>query len=318
MAHIAVIGGGIIGSSWALVFARAGIRVRVHSRNRVVRDSLYDRIEAMARRAALIAPQASIDDILNRIELAKDLADAVRDADYVQESLEEDVMVKRAVFAEIARYASPDAVLGSSTSSFAASEFAAEIEGRARALVVHPAAPPHLVPVVEIVPAPFTGLGAVETSFELMRGIGQVPVLVKKEQPGFVMNRLQGALLLEMFRVIQDGIMSAEDVDRLISDGFGLRWAFLGPFEGIDLNAPGGIADYLKRYGFMFDNLARERGMIKGKKSVVVTSDLIATLDDELRSVTPLRALGSKIAWRDERMAALRALKREMGEFSNE
>lgn len=318
MAHIAVIGGGIIGSSWALVFARAGIRVRIHSRNRAVRDSLYERIETMARRAELIAPDVDIGDILNRVEIAQDLADAVRDADYVQESLEEDVMIKRAVFAEIARYASPTAVLGSSTSSLAASEFASEIEGRSRALVVHPAAPPHLVPVVEIVPAPFTGLGAVETSFELMRGIGQVPVLVKKEQPGFVMNRLQGALLLEMFRVIQDGIMSAEDVDKLISEGFGLRWAFLGPLEGIDLNAPGGIADYLKRYGFMFDQLARDRGMIKGKKSVVVTPELIATLDDELRSALPLRALGNKTAWRDERMAALRALKREMGEFSGE
>lgn len=318
MAHVAVIGGGIIGSSWALVFARAGIRVRVHSRNKPVRESLYERIEAMAKRAELIAPDVALDEIIARIEIAKDLADAISDADYVQESLEEDVMVKRAVFAEIARHAPKAAVLASSTSSLGASEFASEIEGRSRAIVVHPAAPPHLVPVVEIVPAPFTGLGAVETSFELMRGVGQVPVLVKKEQPGFVMNRLQGALLLEMFRVIQDGVMSAEDVDKLISDGFGLRWAFLGPFEGIDLNAPGGIADYLKRYGFMFDNLARERGMIKGKKAVVVTPDLIDELHESLRSELPLRALKDKTAWRDERMAALRALKREMGGFSGD
>jgi L-gulonate 3-dehydrogenase len=315
MAHVAVIGGGIIGSSWALVFARAGIRVRLHSRNKPVRDTLYDRLGAMAQRAELIAPDVDIGAMLERIELARDLADAVIGADYVQESLEEDVMVKRAVFAEIARHASKSAVLASSTSSLAASEFASEIEGRSRAIVVHPAAPPHLVPVVEIVPAPFTGLGTVETSFELMRGIGQVPVLVKKEQPGFVMNRLQGALLLEMFRIIQDDVMSAEDVDKLISEGFGLRWAFLGPLEGIDLNAPGGIADYLKRYGFMFDNLARERGMIKGKKSVAVTPELIGVLDETLRSELPLHALKDKTAWRDERMAALRALKREMGGF---
>jgi len=314
MAHVTVIGGGIIGNSWAIVFARAGVAVKLVSRRPDAEHRIRDYIAAAASRAQAIAPNVSVDRVLSLVSVHTDVADAVQEAGFVMEAVEEKLEIKADLFRALDRYAPVDAVLASSTSSFGISRFASDILGRHRCIVAHPAAPPHLIPVVEIVPAPFTSLETVEITYELMQAIGQSPVMVKREQPGFVMNRLQGALLTEMFRVIEDGLMSPEDVDRLISDGFGLRWAFLGPLEGIDLNAPGGIADYLKRYGFMFDDLAKERG----GTSPVVTQKLVGMLHDAMRSALPVSELSTKLAWRDERMAGLRALKAKVGAFSPE
>ena len=308
MPQVAIVGAGIIGSSWALVFARAGWQVRVFARHAAVRDSLHDRVRHAAAAARAIAPGVPVDDIVARIALAASLDEAVEGAEWVQESVEEDREAKARLFEELDRLASPDAVLASSTSSIGVSYFTAALAGRARTIVAHPATPPHLIPVVEMVPAPFTGDDVVTRAFAVMRDVGQVPVLVTRERPGFVMNRLQGALLTEMFAVIGDGLMSPADVDALIRDGFGLRWAWLGPLEGVDLNAPGGIADYLGRYGFMFDQMARERGATEP----VVTPAITQQLEGAMRARLPLEALPQRVAWRDARMAALRALRVEM------
>jgi L-gulonate 3-dehydrogenase len=303
--QVAIVGAGIIGSSWALTFARAGWQVRVFARHAAVRDTLHARIRRAATLAQAMAPTVTPDEIVARIRITATLAEAVDGAEWVQESIEESRDAKATVFAELDRHAPPDTILGSSTSSIGVSQFTADLPGRARTLVVHPATPPHLMQVIEVVPAPYTDAAIVTRAFATMCEIGQVPVLVARERPGFVMNRLQGALLTEMFAVIRDGLMSPADVDALIRDGFGLRWAFLGPFEGIDLNAPGGIADYLARYGFMFDQAAMERGATEP----VVTPELIATLHRALRERVPLDMLPERVAWRDESIAALRALR---------
>jgi len=309
MSNVAIVGGGIIGSSWALVFARAGWQVQVFARHAEVRTTLMERIARAAERASAIAPDVSIESITTRISLAATLEDALDGAEWVQESLEEKVEVKATAFAEIDALASRATILASSTSSIGVSRFTEQLAGRTRCIVAHPATPPHLIPVVEMVPAPWTHSDVVERSFATMRSLGQVPVLVRSEQPGFVLNRLQGALLIEMFKVVSDGIMTPEDVDKLIKDGFGLRWAFLGPLEGVDLNAPGGIADYLGRYGFMFDQLARERGASHD----VVTSELTSRLHAAMREKLSLESLPERVAWRDRHMAELRRLRRETG-----
>ncbi len=306
--RVAIVGAGIIGSSWALVFARAGWEVRVFARHASVRASLHERVRQAAAAARAIAPDVAPAEILSRIDVCPTLHDALHGAEWVQESVEEDEAVKRALFVELDAQASADAILASSTSSIGASRFAAALAGRGRVLVAHPATPPHLIPVVEMVPAPFTDEGVVMQAFATMRAVGQVPVRVNGERPGFVMNRLQGALLTEMFGVVRDGLMTPADVDALIRDGFGLRWGWLGPLQGVDLNAPGGIADYLSRYGFMFDQMARERGAT----NPVVTPEIVATLQAAMREQLPLDALPQRVAWRDERMAALRALRARM------
>ncbi|MEO6444083.1 MAG: 3-hydroxyacyl-CoA dehydrogenase [Gemmatimonadaceae bacterium] len=309
MPQVAIVGGGIIGSSWALVFARAGWEVRVYARHAEVRASLKARITRAATSASAIAPLQTVDAIVARVSISDTLADAVQGVEWVQESVEEDVAVKASVFAELDRLTPSHAILASSTSSIGVSHFTSELEGRGRCIVAHPATPPHLIPVVEMVPAVWTAVENVARAFTIMRAVGQVPVLVRREQPGFVMNRLQGALLTEMFKVIRDGLMTPADVDALIRDGFGLRWAFLGPLEGVDLNAPGGIADYLGRYGFMFDQMARENGA----SEPVVTESIVTTLDAAMRERLPLERQAERVAWRDERMASLRRLRKESG-----
>ncbi|GMV10874.1 MAG: 3-hydroxyacyl-CoA dehydrogenase [Gemmatimonadota bacterium] len=309
MPQVAIVGAGIIGSSWALVFARAGWGVRVFARHAAVRDSLHGRVARSAEQARAIAPGVAPDDIVGRIAVAASLEEALDGASWVQESVEEDREVKARLFSAMDVAAGADAILASSTSSIGASHFAPALAGRARVIVAHPATPPHLIPVVEMVPAPFTSDAVVSRAFAVMRSVGQVPVLVRQERPGFVMNRLQGALLTEMFGVIRDGVMSPADVDALIRDGFGLRWAWLGPLEGVDLNAPGGIADYLGRYGFMFDQMARERGATEP----VVTPEITQAVAAAMRERLPLEGLPQRVAWRDERMAALLALRGAMG-----
>ncbi|MBV6520051.1 MAG: L-carnitine dehydrogenase [Gemmatimonadaceae bacterium] len=309
MSQVAIVGGGIIGSSWALVFARAGHDVRVYARHEEVRATLIDRVRTAAERSHAVASDVSVDETVRRITMATDLADALDGASWMQESLEERIEVKADLFARADRLAAPETILASSTSSIGASRFTENLRGRGRCIVAHPATPPHLIPAVEVVPAPWTTPGVVDRAFATMTAIGQVPVLVRREQPGFVLNRLQGALLIEMFRAITDGVMTPDDVDKLIRDGFGLRWAFLGPLEGVDLNAPGGIADYLSRYGFIFDQMVRERG----GSSDVVTSELTAVLHAAMRDRLPLESLPDRIAWRDQRMADLRRLRQLKG-----
>ena len=139
-------------------------------------------------------------------------------------------------------------MLASSTSAILPSAFTEALKGRARCLVVHPINPPYLIPAAEVVPAPWTDAAVVERAAAFLRAAGHAPIVMKREIDGFVMNRMQGALLEEAFRLVAEGYASVEDVDIGIREGLALRWSFMGPFETIDLNAPGGVRDYAERY----------------------------------------------------------------------
>jgi L-gulonate 3-dehydrogenase len=254
--NVAIVGAGLIGRAWATIFARAGWNVRLSDPHvptlkaapRLIRDELH----ALARHGLADDP----DDAVARVSAAGNLEEAVRDAEFVQENGPERVEEKRVIFAQLDRMAPKHALLVSSTSAITASRFTETLPGRARCLVGHPVNPPHLVPLVELCGAPWTAPEAIERAATIYREIGQVPVTIKREINGFVLNRLQGALLAEAFRLVGEGYISAEDLDRTVKDGLGLRWSFLGPFETIELNAPGGIADYCARYTGFYRELA--------------------------------------------------------------
>ena len=175
---------------------------------------------------------------------------AVAGVDYVQESVFERTDVKRSVYEALDPLLGDAAtVVGSSSSGIPASEFTGGLRISPRCLVAHPVNPPHLVPVVELVPAPWTALETVDAAHALMLGVGQYPIRIARELRGFILNRLQGVLLREAWALYEEGYCSAADIDATISKGLGYRWSFMGPFETIDLNAPGGIADYAARLG---------------------------------------------------------------------
>jgi L-gulonate 3-dehydrogenase len=255
---VAIIGAGLIGRAWGSIFARAGWRVR-----------LYDPAGGQARRChalceealAMLAEHGLCDDpagALARITVAETLEDALAGVAFVQENGPENVEIKKAIYADLDRLAPPDAILASSTSAIVASRFTEGLAGRHRCLVAHPVNPPHLVPVVELCGAPWTAPDVIERARAVYRAIGQVPVTVKKEVEGFILNRLQGALLTEAMKLVGEGFVSPQDLDHVVADGLGLRWSFLGPFATIELNAPGGIPDYVARYSGFYQRLAAD------------------------------------------------------------
>lgn len=304
MTNVAVIGAGLIGRAWAIVFARAGFQVALWDQfpQQVAAaiGFIADRLPEL-RAAGLLADEP--DTVRARIKPAQTIWDAVHTADYIQENAPERVDVKRPLFTELERAARPDAVIGSSSSGIPASAFTEHLKTRNRCLIAHPVNPPYLVPLVEICPAPWTDAAAVERAGDLMRNAGQVPATVKKEIDGFALNRLQGALLAEAFRLLADDVISPADLDALVKHGLGLRWAFMGPLETIDLNAPGGLADYCNRYGPLYAKMQDQM------KPLEWDAALVGRLQEARRAELPANLQPVRQEWRDRRLMALVAHK---------
>lgn len=306
MEKIAIIGAGLIGRGWAMVFARAGHEVALYDTDAralkanlaVIRGALKD-----LRAAGMV--KETPDRIYRRIRAAPSLEDALAGADYAQENVSETLAAKAQIFTAMDRLAQPGAILASSTSTIPASAFTKGLRGRSRCLVAHPVNPPHLVPLVELCPAPWTSKRVLARARALHESIGQVPITVKKEIQGFILNRLQAAVLNEALSLYADGYATAADIDKTIRDGLGLRWSFMGPFETIDLNAPGGVADYAARYGqVMYEQVCSQAPRRWNK-------NLIARLARERRAALPASELARRQAWRDRRLMALARHKRD-------
>ena len=301
---VAIVGCGLIGRAWATIFARAGWAVRLtDSDERTLAeapDLIRHELEGLARHG--LARDVSL--AASRIITAASLEAAVANAAFVQENGPENVEVKRALFARLDAVAPEHAILASSTSAIIASRFTEHLAGRARCLVAHPVNPPHLVPLVELSGAPWTSADTIERARLVYLEIGQVPITVLKETDGFILNRLQGALLAEAFRLVGEGFVSAEDLDKTVKDGLGLRWSFMGPFETIELNAPGGIADYCARYTGFYKSLAADAA----GAAVYEPPNIDRVIEAWPHAASPHR-IARRTVWRNENLAALAAHK---------
>jgi len=305
MPRVAIIGSGLIGRAWAMVFSRAGWEA-----------ALYDAVDGVAQNALglvaegldELAKHGLVDDPKGsaaRVRAGKSVADALDGASFVQENVPETVEAKRAIFAELDALAAPDAILASSSSAIVPSLFAETLAGRARCLVAHPVNPPHLVPIVELVGAPWTAPETIARASQVYESIRQVPIVVRHEIEGFILNRLQGALLAEAFRLVGEGYVSPQDLDKTIKDGLGLRWSFMGPFATIELNAPGGIADYCARYTGFYKRLQAKPAGVE----VFDEKNIANILREWGKQATPSE-LAELTRWRDQRLTALAAHKK--------
>ena len=309
MEKIAIIGCGLVGRAWSMVFARAGYQVKLYDNAPGATAKALGLIAAELEelhRFKLITELPSV--VLQRVRAVATLAEAVQDADYVQENTAERLEVKREIFRQLDEAAPATCILASSTSSIQTSRFSEGLQGRHRCIVAHPVNPPHVVPIVEISPASWTSPEVVTRTRALQEKIGQVAITVKKEVEGFILNRLQGVLLMEAFRLVKEDYVSVQDLDRCIKDGLGVRWSFMGPFETIDLNAPGGVADYARRYGPVYFS------MLKDFKPEAWGDDLVAKVESEGRKTMSLEKHAEREAWRDRRLMALIAHKRAADE----
>jgi len=307
MARVAVVGSGFIGRAWAISFARAGHDVALW-------DEDPDAPQRAIEFAASVAPDlaandlldgSSPEDLLSRLRAEKTLTAALADAEHVQENAPERLDVKRAIFSELDRLAPESAVLASSSSAILPSRFTEHLRHRHRCLVIHPINPPYLIPATELVPAPWTAAETIGRARDFLLAAGQAPIVMERELDGFVMNRMQGALLEEAFRLVADGFASVEDVDIGLREGLALRWAFMGPFETIDLNAPAGVRDYVDRYQSIYANLFEQM-----QRRVDWAGPALVQIEGERRARLPANQLVERQKWRDRRLMALVAHKR--------
>lgn len=298
---VAIVGAGLIGRAWAMIFARAGWDVRLFDPAQGVAEAAIplcaEGLRTLAANDLCADPAAAAE----RIRAAGTLAAALDGVAFVQENGPERLEVKRSLFADLDAAAPRDAVIASSSSAIRCSLFTENLPGRARCLIGHPVNPPHLIPLVEISGARWTAPEALARARQVYEQIGQVPITVLKEIEGFILNRLQGALLAEAFRLASEGYVTPQDLDKTVADGLGLRWSFMGPFETIELNAPGGIADYCARYTGFYKRLAADPAspsVYEAPATEAILAQWQAPAD-----------LPARMNRRDARLAALRAHK---------
>ena len=299
---IAVIGSGLIGRAWAISFARAGYAVEMTD---IDPDNLNQSVQTLKGSLSDLAKHDLLNDqdintVAARISPQESVAAALDGATYVQENTAEVLEIKKQVYAELDGMAAPETVIGSSTSGLMASLFTEELKGRHRCLVAPPINPPHLVPAVELCPAPWTDKAAMDTTATIMENAGHKTIRMEREIDGFIVNRMQIALLHEAFRLVDGGYASCEDVDRAIKDGLSHRWSFIGPFETGDLNAPNGIRDYCTKFGELIERVGRSQ-----TENADFRGPLLDMLEAQRRELLPVDQLADRTAWRDRRLMAL-------------
>ena len=312
MPTIGLVGVGLIGRAWANVFSRAGWDVKLWDAKaettaaapRLVAESLAD----LARHGLVADP----DGAARRVRAAATMEEAVAGVDFVQESGPETLEAKLAIWARLDRAAPAGAILVSSSSAIVASRFTEQLAGRHRCLIAHPVNPPHVVPIVELCPAPWTAPDVMKRARAIYESVGQVPMELKKEIDGFILNRMQAVLLAEAFRLVGEGYCSAEDLDKTIAHGLGLRWSFMGPFETIEMNAPGGIPDYCARFSKTMSGLAAR----PFAPDLFEPANVARIMASWGRTPTP-DDVAKKSRWRDERLAALQAHKKAQSDYED-
>jgi len=228
-ARIAVVGAGLMGHGIAQVFALAGHDVTIYDSIAASLDTVKTRI--LTNLKDLGDDQKAVE----RVTPVSDLAQAVRDADYVVEAVLEDLPLKQKLFAEIEHSVRPDTILASNTSVIPITRIMEGLKQRERALGTHWWNPPYLVPLVEVIETPWTSRPAIDFTMKLHAAAGKKPAHVKKDVPGFIGNRLQHALWREAVALVEHGICDAETVDTVIKSAFGRRLAVLGPLENADM-----------------------------------------------------------------------------------
>jgi 3-hydroxybutyryl-CoA dehydrogenase len=231
--QIAVIGAGLMGHGIALTLARAGQYVAITDPMPEARASVADRIRASME--ALGDSDEVIAKALKMIEIFSTTAGAVKEADVVLEAAPEKMELKRAIFAEVEEHAPEHCILASNTSVMPITEIMSGLRLKERAIGTHWWNPPHMIPLVEVVKTEWTRADVAEAMMDLLEDAGKTPVMVEKDVPGFIGNRLQHALWREAVSLVENGICDAEAVDTVIKASFGRRLAVLGPLENADL-----------------------------------------------------------------------------------
>ena len=301
--RIGILGTGTIGASWATFFASKGIPVRMYDVDasiletgvRKAKENLATLVEYGMLDKSMLGPATE------NVLLANDLRAMVEDADYIQESALENYDVKKKIFHELDSLTPADVILASSSSGLLMSEIQSFTEKPERCLIAHPFNPPHLVPLVELVPGRQTDLELVQFVKGFFEGLGKIPVLLKKEAPGHIANRLAAALWRESIEIVTRGIASVEDVDKALYAGPGIRWALMGQHLIYHLGGgEGGYEYFIDHIGKAFGTLWEDM-----PTWTAISDESKKTLVEGMKDAVGDKSLAELAQWRDKKIADL-------------
>jgi 3-hydroxyacyl-CoA dehydrogenase len=303
--NICCVGVGLIGHSWATLFSLNNYSVTLCDLTDIILKEaiakIQNNLDFMTSQGYIEESQAT--SALKQISVTTNLQKAVQNADYVQESVFENYAVKRKVLKSLDLAAPGHAIFASSSSGLLMSELQQVVTTPERCLIAHPWNPPHLLPLVELVPGKNTSSHSIERTYDLMSEIGKMPVIVNKEIPGHIANRLQAAVWREAIDLVDQGVCSVEDVDKALVAGPGLRWAFMGSNLTLHLGGgSGGLRYFIEHLGPAFsvwwkDMSTWEQIPTSGARKIVQG---IAEVN-HVRSKTP----ASLVQWRDTKLIQL-------------
>lgn len=305
--NIGIIGSGLIGRSWAMIFASAGYKVTIYDIEEKLVNSALEEIKTQLLKLEsdkTLRGKLSAAEQIQLIDGCNHLKTIVQKSSFLQECIPERINLKKDLYKQIDQVIGDKTIISTSTSTFLPSLLSEDLTHRNNFIVSHPVNPPYFVPLVEIVPAPWTESWVSEATRDLMQKVGQAPIVLKKEVPGFALNRVQYAILNECFNLVEDGLVSVEDIDKVMTEGLGMRYAFLGPLETAHLNAEG-FKNYTERYAESMYAVSKTF-----KPIPKITGPVAEDIDQQLIKLTPVDKLPARRIWRDESLVKLSQLKR--------
>jgi 3-hydroxypropionate dehydrogenase (NADP+) len=301
---LACVGAGTIGSSWAVQFAWNDCDVILYD---LTPEILNNAVENVKRILSVLVdnnviPKAQATEVAARIHPTTNLAD-LSDAEYVQESVVERLNVKVQVFQQIEKTVAEETIIASSTSGLLMSEIQKPLSHPQRAIIVHPFNPPHLIPLVEIVPGTVTSPDTAKKTQEFMKDVHKEPILVKKEIEGFVADRIQVVLDRELLNLINDGVVDMEDIEKVFFTGLGIRLAIMGQFTINALSGgPGGLKYELEHYKYL------QQDVLNTLKNWTILPDSVrdkAVAQAEELTVLKGKSYDELVRWRDNKLISL-------------
>jgi len=308
--RIAIVGTGVIGASWAAQYLARGLDVVATDPAPNAEENLRKYVDEAWEQLTVIglSPDASRD----RLSFTPNMQEALRNADLVQENAPERPEFKIKLFAEMDEATPVDSIIASSSSGITPSVMQTNCKHPERVLVGHPFNPPHIIPLVEIVGGARTSPEAIEQALSFYKNIGKKPILLHKELPGHVGNRLQAALYREVMYLIQQGVLSVADADDAVSWGPGLRWGVMGPSLQWHLGGgAGGIKHFMEH---LMDGLA---GMIKVLGTPDVTPELKQTISEGVLKEAGNRSVDQLAQEENEILLGLLRLRAQQGQSSH-
>ena len=303
ISRVACVGAGLVGAGWATIFLSRGLEVIMQD---ISQEILNESIKHIWLNLSFLetqglVPKGNVEAGRDRIKTTTHIADAVGHVDYVQESVPDTYEIKKRVFREMDAAAPAHAILASSASGLLMTDIQEVTTRPERCVLVHPVLPVHLIPTVEIVGGEKTSRETVQEALEFMERMGKSPVVLRREVPGYIINRLQAALLREAIDLVDKGIASPEEVDKAFCRGIGLRDPVVGPFLRMHI-AGNGIKDFIENFAQSY----RYRWETMETWTSIPPSAIEAVVKGTRgMEIVRKKSLGEIRAWRDEMLTKI-------------